>query len=544
MKKTCILGISAFYHDSAAALVVDGEIIAAAQEERFTRKKHDPSFPKRSIEYCLKQAGITARDLEIVAFYERPSAGVSSVEKLIRKELDHKGAVIFPEHHHSHAASAFYPSPYEKAAILTIDGVGERVTTCLGKGEGNRIELHKEIRYPHSLGLFYSAFTHYCGFEVNSDEYKLMGLAPYGDSKYVHLILDNLINLKDDGSFRLNLEYFRSHSGQLLPDKRFYRLFGTQPRKPGAEIKKSYMDIARSAQAVTEMAVLNLAREAHRETGLKNLCMAGGVALNCVANGKILREGPFENLWVQPAASDAGGSLGAALIAWHEYLGRSRQVESAKDSQRASLLGPSFSDEEVEDYLIENRIPHKRIPEGKLPKVVAELVARQKVVGWFQGRMEFGPRALGSRSILGDPGSKRMKSLINNKIKFREPFRPFAPSVLFEDAPDYFGMDRESPYMLFTSQVAEEKSREIPSVTHVDRSARVQTVKREDNPLYYDMIRSLCEYNGSPVVLNTSFNVKGEPIVCTPDDAYKCFMKTDLDHLVMGSFLIDKSEQK
>lgn len=588
---TYILGISAFYHDSAAALIRDGEIIAAAQEERFTRKKHDPSFPMKSVEYCLKEGGVEIGDIDIVAFYDKPFVkferlletylayapfGIRSFisamppwikEKLFMKEhikdsLGYDGTIIFPEHHHSHAASAFYPSPFEESAILTVDGVGEWATASFGKGKGNHLELFKEIRFPHSLGLLYSAFTYYCGFKVNSGEYKLMGLAPYGEPSYVDKILENLIDLKSDGSFKLNLKYFNYCTGLTMTSRRFHELFGGPPRRSECELEQKHMDLAKSVQVVTEMAIMNMAEHVFKETGSKNLCLAGGVALNCVANGKILRGGPFKRLWIQPAASDSGGALGAALIAWHEYYGKDRCAHEIKDLQKASLLGPSFRDEDIEVYLKDNDIPYERLEREDLSRTVARLIAEESVIGWFQGRMEFGPRALGSRSILGDPRSQKMQSIINRKIKFRESFRPFAPSVLIENAKEYFDLDGESPYMLLVSPVSEEKREnvkaeeerkgmdklkvkrsKIPAITHVDYSARVQTVKREDNPVYYDLIRKFCEDHGCPLVINTSFNVRGEPIVCTPDDAYKCFMRTNMDYLVLGSFLVDKNKQ-
>ena len=590
-KNVYILGISAFYHDAAAALIKNGEIIAAAQEERFTRKKHDPSFPINSIDYCLREAGIKNSDLSLVAFYEKPfikferlletylayaPSGIRSfiqamppwikqklfIKEYIQKELDFNGTILFPEHHHSHAASAFYPSPFSEAAILTVDGVGEWATVSFGKGKGNSVELYSEIRFPHSLGLLYSAFTYYCGFKVNSGEYKLMGLAPYGEPIYVDTILKNLIDVKEDGSFKLNLKYFNYCSGITMTSNKFHDLFGGPPRKRETKIDKRHMDLARSVQAVTEMIIMKMARHVYNQTRCENLCLAGGVALNCVANGKILREGPFKSIWIQPSASDAGGALGAALIAWYEYLGNARKAEENKDLQKSSLLGPSFSDDEIEKYLIRNNIPHEKIPKEKIAKTVSDLLASQKVVGWFQGRMEFGPRALGARSILGDPRSQEMQAIINLKIKFRESFRPFAPTVLLEKAGEYFGLNCESPYMLLVSPVAENKRdanpdkaalegfeklkvkrSEIPAVTHVDYSARVQTVKQEDNQLYYDMINQFYKDHGCPLVINTSFNVRGEPIVCTPDDAYKCFMRTNIDYLMLGSFLIDKNKQ-
>lgn len=587
---TYILGISAFYHDAAAAILRDGEIIAAAQEERFTRKKHDPSFPKNAISYCLREVGIKESDLDMVAFYEKPfikferlletylsyaPSGIRSfiqamppwirqklfIKDYIYKSIDFDGTVIFPEHHHSHAASAFYPSPFNEAAILTVDGVGEWATVSFGKGKGNLIELLSEIRFPHSLGLLYSAFTYYCGFKVNSGEYKLMGLAPYGEPIYVDTILSNLIDVKEDGSFKLNLKYFNYCAGLTMTNRRFHDLFGGPPRKRESKIEKKHMDLAKSIQAVTEMIIMKIARHVYEETKLENLCLAGGVALNCVANGKLLREGPFKRIWIQPSASDAGGALGAALIAWYEYNGASRYAKEAEDFQKASLLGPSFSDREIEEYLKDNNIPYEKIPLADIAKKTADLLAAQKVIGWFQGRMEFGPRALGNRSILGDPRSKDMQSTINLKVKFRESFRPFAPTILLEKAGEYFGMDCESPYMLLVSpvevekrdKISDEDSRgfdklkvkrsEIPAVTHVDYSARVQTVKSKDNQLYYDMISRFYKDHGCPLVINTSFNVRGEPIVCTPEDAYRCFMRTNMDYLVMGSFIVDKAKQ-
>lgn len=590
-KNIYILGISAFYHDAAAVLIKNGEIMAAAQEERFTRKKHDPSYPRNAVDYCLREAGIKSSDLNIVAFYEKPfikferlletylayaPIGIRSfieaippwikqklfIKDYIQRELGFDGTILFPEHHHSHAASAFYPSPFNEAAILTVDGVGEWATASFGRGKGNSIELYSEISFPHSLGLLYSAFTYYCGFKVNSGEYKLMGLAPYGEPLYVDTILNNLIDLKDDGSFKLNLKYFNYCTGLTMTNEKFHRLFGGPPRKGEEKIEKRYMDLARSIQAVTEMVIMKMARHVRENTGSDNLCLAGGVALNCVANGKILREGPFKRIWIQPSASDAGGALGAALIAWHEYLGNTRKVDGIKDLQKSSLLGPSFSDEEIERYLKENNISYEKLSKDNIAKRVSGLLAEQKVVGWFEGRMEFGPRALGARSILGDPRSSQMQSIINLKIKFRESFRPFAPTVIMEKAGEYFGLNCESPYMLLVSPVEYGKRKrsaseseakgfeklkidrsEIPAVTHVDYSARVQTVKREDNQLYYDMINQFYKDHGCPLVINTSFNVRGEPIVCTPADAYRCFMRTNMDYLAVGSFLIDKKKQ-
>jgi len=588
-----ILGISCFYHDSAACLVRDGKIIAAAQEERFTRKKHDCGFPKKAIEYCLKEGGITTNEIDYVGFYEKPFVkferilltyltfapqGISSFFKamplwikdrlwmsdVIRKELDFKGKVIFPEHHLAHAASAFYPSPFQKSAIVTMDAVGEWDTTSFGVGEGGKIELMEELRFPHSIGLLYSAFTYYAGFKVNSAEYKVMGLAPYGEPKYVDTILNELIDLKADGSFRLNMKYFNYPVGLTMTNRRFNKLFGGPPRARETKITQKEMDLARSIQLVTEEIMLRIVKHLHKKTGLRNLCLAGGVSLNCVGNGRILREGPFENIWIQPAAGDAGGALGTALFIWHQYLGNQRSADDKKDSQQASLLGPEYSDGEIEAYLKGKKIPYNRFfdDNGLLDKV-SDLIADEKVIGWFQGRMEFGPRALGSRSIIGDARSKTMQSIMNRKIKFRESFRPFAPTVLEEKVSEYFQMDAQSPYMLLVSPVKKDKlenvsdekeaaegfeklkiSRScIPAVTHVDCSARVQTVNKESNPLYYGLIKRFYEKSGSPVIINTSFNVRGEPIVCSPDEAYNCFMRTHMDYLVLGRFLLSKTDQ-
>ncbi len=593
MASTNILGISAFYHDSAACLVRDGVILAAAQEERFSRKKHDFRFPRGAIAYCLREGGLRAEDLDSVVFYDRPfikferiietylmyaPLGLRSMIKsiplwlkqklfmkdLIRRELGYEGNFLFTEHHESHAASAFYPSPFGEAAFLTIDGVGEWTTTSFGIGRGNEIEILKEIHFPHSIGLLYSAFTYFTGFKVNSGEYKVMGLAPYGEPKYVDAILEHLVDLKEDGSFKLNLRAFDYCAGLSMTNRRFERLFGGPPRRPEAELTQREMDLARSVQDVVEEVMMRMARTVHRETGMKNLCLAGGVALNCVANGRILREGPFERIWIQPAAGDAGGALGAALFAWHRIFGNERKVEAGRDAQRGSYLGPEFSDEEIRAFLERKGAPARRLEDGNLFETVADLLASEKVVGWFQGRMEFGPRALGARSILGDPRSRAMQSVMNLKIKYRESFRPFAPSVLVERAGDYFGLDRESPYMLLVAPVreeiripmtaAEEKlfgiaklnvpRSEIPAVTHVDYSARIQTVDRETAPRYHELIDAFRRKTGCGVVINTSFNVRGEPIVCTPEDAYTCFMRTEMDCLVLGSFLLDKKEQK
>lgn len=586
-----ILGISAYYHDSAACLVRDGDILAAAQEERFTRKKHDPSFPENAIRYCLDEAGVRPGDLACVAFYDKPfikferllltylsyaPAGLPSflaampawlkqklwLKESIQRDLGFSGTIIFPEHHESHAASAFFPSPFEEAAIITLDGVGEWATSSCGTGRGNRVKIIGEIRFPHSLGLFYSAFTYYCGFRVNSGEYKLMGLAPYGEPKYVDLIKQNLIDIKEDGSFRLNLKHFGYMVGLRMTNRRFEKLFGVPPRKPETPMSEVYMDIARSAQVVTEEIILRMARRLKKETGMKCLCLAGGVALNCVANGLLLREGVFDDLWIQPAAGDAGGALGAALIAWHHYLDKPREA-TGRDKQRASYLGPNFPDDEIEKYLKDNHIPYETLPrDGIIPRV-AKLIEEENVVGWFQGRMEFGPRALGARSIIGDARSRHMQSTMNLKIKFRESFRPFAPTVLAERASKYFKLDRESPYMLLVAPVRDEIRRpltgeelqkkgleklqavrsSVPAITHVDFSARIQTVSKDDNPLYHGLIEEFERNTGCGLIINTSFNVRGEPIVCSPQDAYRCFMRTQMDYLVMGRFLLDKKQQ-
>lgn len=588
-----ILGISAFYHDSAACLVVDGKIIAAAQEERFTRKKHDAAFPERAIEYCLKEGGIQAKDLDIVAFYEKPfvkferlletylsyaPAGLFSfikampvwlkeklwIKDIIGEKLGFAGKIIFPEHHESHAASAFYASPYENAAFITADGVGEWATTSFGIGQGNHMEILNEIRFPHSLGLLYSAFTYYAGFRVNSGEYKLMGLAPYGIPKYKDLILNELLDLKEDGSFHLNLKYFNYPAGLTMTNHHFHRLFGGPPRKPESLITQKDMDIARSIQDVTEEVMLCISRHIHKVTGMKNLCLSGGVALNCVANGRILREGPFESVWIQPAAGDAGGALGAALYAWHQYLDKPRHPENKKDFMRGSYLGPIFTDDEIKIFLEEKKIPYKKCSAQELPKTVADLIAEEKVIGWFHGRMEFGPRALGARSIIGDARSPKMQETMNVKIKFRESFRPFAPSVLEENCADYFELTHESPYMLLVAPIKKDIRRAmteteeqlfgiqklnairstIPAVTHVDYSARVQTVSHETSPAYYETIRELRDRHGCATIINTSFNVRGEPLVCSPEDAFRCFMRTDMDYLVLGNYILDKKEQK
>jgi carbamoyltransferase len=588
-----ILGISCFYHDAAAALVKDGEVVAAAQEERFTRKKHDFNFPIHAIQYCLREEKITPQDLDYVVFYDKPlikferilqtyfahaPIGIRSflmamplwlkeklwIPDLIRKEISYDGKILFTEHHESHAASAFYPSPYEQAAFLTMDGVGEWATTSYGIGEGNKLEMLGEMNFPHSLGLLYSAFTYFTGFKVNSAEYKVMGLAPYGEPKYVDTILNDLIDLKEDGSFKMNMDYFDYCAGLTMTNGKFAELFGGPPRQAESKLTQREMDLARSLQDVTEEIMLRMARHVFRETGQKNLVLAGGVALNCVGNGRILREGPFENIWIQPAAGDAGGALGAALFVWYGYLGNERKADGKHDKQKGSYLGPEYSDEYTERFLEDNHIKHRKIPRSEIPCTVAKLIAEENVIGWFQGRMEFGPRALGARSIIGDARSKNMQAVMNLKIKFRESFRPFAPTVLREKVSEYFEIDRESPYMLLVAPLVKEKRipmtqdqerlfgidklnvarSEVPAITHVDYSARIQTVERESHPLYYDTINEFYKQTGCPVIINTSFNVRGEPIVCRPEEAYTCFMRTNMDYLIMGSFLLDKKEQK
>ena len=588
-----ILGISAYYHDSAACLVQDGRVTAAAQEERFTRKKHDQAFPTHAIRYCLQEGRITQKDLDIVSFYEKPflkferlletylayaPAGVGSflkampvwikqklwIKDLIAKELDFGGKVLFPEHHEAHAASAFFPSPFQEAAILTMDGVGEWATSSWGVGKGGHFDITHEIRFPHSLGLLYSAFTYYTGFKVNSGEYKVMGLAPYGEPKYKDLILKHLIDLKEDGSFRLDMSYFNYCVGLTMTNGKFHKLFGGPPRKPETRLTQREMDLARSVQDVTEEVMLRMARHIRKSTGQKNLCLAGGVALNCVGNGKILKEGVFDDIWVQPAAGDAGGALGAALFVWHQYLGNARSADGQRDSIRGSLLGPEYKDAEIEAYLKQNGIPYEKLTDQALADKVADLIAQEKVIGWFHGRMEFGPRALGARSILGDARSPKMQETMNVKIKFRESFRPFAPSVIEERVGDYFEMRVKSPYMLLVAPVQRSIRRQmtpqeeklfgieklnvkrssIPAVTHVDYSARIQTVDRGSNPLYYDTIKQFERKHGCAVIINTSFNVRGEPLVCRPEEAFTCFMRTNMDHLVLGNCLLDKTKQK
>ena len=592
-----ILGISAFYHDSAAALVEDGRIVAAAQEERFTRKKHDPSFPMHAISYCLEATGARLSDIDHVAFYDKPflkferlletyialaPAGFRSFqmaiplwlkEKLFQKSLlrnklqefdeEFDGAkLLFTEHHLSHAASAFYPSPFDKAVVLTMDGVGEWATTSAALGEGNRLEIFQEVHFPHSLGLLYSAVTYYTGFKVNSGEYKVMGLAPYGQPKYAQLILDHLIDLKPDGSFRLDMSYFDYCTGLTMTNERFAKLFGQPVRAPDQLLTPFHMDIAASIQAVLDEAVLRLTRSLASKTGARNLCLAGGVALNCVANGKVLRDGKFDRIWIQPAAGDAGGAVGAALAAFHQFKGEPRSV-APSDAMSGALLGPEFSQGEIERRLGAAGARFAVLAEEKMVEATAKALSDQLAVGWFQGRMEFGPRSLGARSILGDPRSPAMQKNLNLKVKYRESFRPFAPAVLREDVSDWFELDSDSPYMLIVADVRDDKRRamsaqehalfgidklnvsrsEIPAVTHVDYSARVQTVSADTNPLFHRLLRQFKALSGCPVLVNTSFNVRGEPIVCTPEDAFRCFMGNELDVLVVGNCVLKKSEQ-
>jgi carbamoyltransferase len=605
-----ILGISAYYHDSAACLVEDGRIVAAAQEERFTRKKHDASFPARAVAYCLQSAGITARELDLAGFYEKPLVkfdrlietyiacaprGLRSYlmalpmwlsDKLwmaddVRGHLEgFEGEVLFGEHHESHAASAFYPSPFEQAAVVTMDGVGEWATSSIGVGRGADLELLRELRFPHSLGLLYSAFTYYTGFRVNSGEYKVMGLAPYGEPRFVKTIKDHLVEIRDDGSLWMNMEYFTFPHGLTMTGGRFDQLFGGPPREAESKLTQRDMDLARSIQEITEEAMLKMTAFAHRETGMRDLCLAGGVALNCVGNGRLLREGPFEQIWIQPAAGDAGGAAGVALALWHRHLGKPRvsaesdgtwerpstvrgRTPRFADGMSGSFLGPRSTDEEVAAFVSARGCRARRSERATLADEIAALLADEKVVGLVQGRMEFGPRALGGRSILGDARSPKMQQIMNLKIKFRESFRPFAPAVLREHVAEWFELDVDSPYMLLVAGVqpsrrlaAPPEARDlwgidqlnvprstVPAITHVDYSARVQTVRRDTNPLYYDIIEAFYRRTGCPVIVNTSFNVRGEPIVCTPEDAYRCFMRTNMDALVLESFILNKGDQ-
>jgi carbamoyltransferase len=593
-----ILGISALYHDSAAALLRDGEIVAAAQEERFTRKKHDPGFPKQAIEYCLREAGIDPGDIDVVAFYDKPflkferlletyvafaPKGFGSfrmaipvwlreklfLKDLLIKELKEFAADVeweerlkFSEHHLSHAASAFFPSPFDEAAVLTMDGVGEWTTTSLAIGRGNTLEVVKEIHFPHSLGLLYSAFTYYTGFKVNSGEYKVMGLAPYGEPKYVQKIFDHLVDLKSDGSFRLDQFYFNYCTGLTMTSPKFHELFGGPPRKASEPLTQDHMDLAASIQAATEEIVLRLTRSIRQETGIRNLCLAGGVALNCVANGKVLRDGQFDDIWIQPAAGDAGGALGAALAVHHIHLKQPR-IATGHDRMRGSYLGPQFEQADIERRLTAAGANFTVLSDTELFAAGAKAMAAGKALGWFQGRMEFGPRALGGRSILGDARSPHMQSVLNLKVKYRESFRPFAPAVLREDVADWFELDNDSPYMLLVADVVKNRRRamteeeqklfgiaklnvprsDIPAVTHVDYSARIQTVHEDTNPRYYQLIKAFKQQTGCPVIVNTSFNVRGEPIICTPEDAFRCFMGTEIEALAVGNCFLKKEDQ-
>lgn len=593
-----ILGISAYYHDSAATLIENGEIVAAASEERFTRRKFDSRFPKNALLYCLSEASIELDKIDFVVFYEKPllkfrrllatylafaPRGFSSFkaamslwlsQKLFQRReicrhlqrmaphINWKRRLLFVEHHRSHAASAFFASPFERAAILTMDGVGEWTTTSVSTGNGNRINMIKEMRFPHSPGMLYSAFTGFCGFKILSGEYKLMGLAPYGEPKYVNLIEKHLIDLKQDGSFRLNMDYFDYCTGFQMTNEKFYHLFGL-PRLPDEPLTQREMDLAASVQCILEKIVLRMARSAAKETGMRNLCLAGGVALNCVANGKLLKDGGFERIWVQPAAGDAGGSLGAALSVWHEFLGNPRVVQGKADAMKGAYLGPAYSNERIEEHLEKLSASFKRVEEEELLDTVVSTLLEGKAVGWFQGRMEFGPRALGNRSILGDARSTDMQKILNLKVKFRESFRPFAPSILAEHLREYFDIEHDSPYMLFVADVLKRhrmamtpeqealfgierlnvQRSTIPTVTHVDYSARIQSVHRETNPLYHRLITKFWKRTGCPVLVNTSFNVRGEPIVRSPEDAFRCFMGTDLDVLAIGNYLLYKKDQ-
>jgi carbamoyltransferase len=593
-----ILGISAFYHDSAAAVVEDGAVVAAAQEERFTRKKHDSGFPHRAVQYCLDEAGLTAANLDYLVFYDKPFLKFERLletyltfapngfrsfrmavplwirEKLFQKNLLQKeiethlpgfdlAKLLFTEHHLSHAASAFFPSPFDEAVVLTMDGVGEWATTSMAHGQGNKLDILREIHFPHSLGLLYSAFTYYTGFKVNSGEYKLMGLAPYGEPKYVRAILDNLLDLKPDGSFRLNLDYFNYCTGLTMTNGRFDSLFGGPARKPEELLTQRHMDIAASIQAVLDQVVLQMTRSLHEETGISNLCLAGGVALNCVANGKILRDGRFSRIWIQPAAGDAGGALGAALAAYYQFKAQPRPNHRAGDTMQGAYLGPAFAQPDIERRLTSAGAHFNVVDDACLISSCVEALVEGKALGWFQGRMEFGPRALGARSILGDARSPAMQSVLNLKVKYRESFRPFAPSVLREDVADWFDLDSDSPYMLLVADVVDRRRRtmtaeeqklfgiaklnvprsEIPAVTHVDYSARIQTVHADTNPRYHKLISAFKARTGCPVIVNTSFNVRGEPIVCTPEDAFHCFMGTEIEALAVGNCVLRKEDQ-
>ena len=588
-----ILGLSAYYHDSAACILKDGKIIAAAQEERFTRKKHDQNFPSNATNYCLKEVGIDSSQLDYVAFYDKPflkferiletylafaPKGISSflkamplwigkklwIKELIKDELNYFGKILFPEHHMSHAASSFYTSPFKEAAFLTMDGVGEWSTTSYGVGEGHKLEMLADIKFPNSIGLLYSAFTYYTGFRVNSGEYKVMGLAPYGEPKYKELIYNHLIDVKDDGSYIMDMSYFNYSVGLTMTNNRFNKLFGGPPREPESNITQKEMDLARSIQEVTEEILIKMAKHVKKVTGKRYLCLAGGVALNCVANGKLLRLNIFEDIYIQPAAGDAGGALGCALLTWYQYLDNERITDNKTDSMKGTYLGPEYNNDEIQSYLYTKGYKYQKLTDEELPEQIADLIADQKVIGWFQGRMEFGPRALGARTIIGDARSPETQKTINLKIKFRESFRPFAPSVREENISDYFDIDRPSPYMLLVANINKDKQlpmtdeqesnfgikklnisrSEIPAVTHVDYSARIQSVSKSTNLRYHDMLTKFNEKYGCAVVVNTSFNVRGEPIVCTPEDAYLCFMRTEMDYLMMGNYLLDKRDQK
>ena len=588
-----ILGISCYYHDAAAALVIDGEICAAAQEERFTRKKHDDSFPSHAIGYCLKEGNLKGSDLDAVVFYDKPllkferilstymntaPKGIHSfikamsvwtkkklwISKEIRKKLKYKGDIFYPEHHMSHAASAFFPSPFNEACIVTADGVGEWTTTSFGRGKGNQIKLLYEIQFPHSLGLLYSAFTYYTGFKVNSGEYKVMGLAPYGEGKFTQVILDQLIDIKEDGSFRLNMEYFNYLSGLSMTSEKFHQLFKGPPRKRESPVTQKEMDLARSIQEVTEIIMERIVSYAMKITGLKKICLAGGVALNCVANGKLLKKLHIEDMFIQPAAGDAGGAVGAALYGWYVMFNNNRNTDEIHDSQKGSFLGPSYSNDGIESFLKKKSIPFQRLNDNEIFSMLANLIVQESVIGIFQGRMEFGPRALGARSIIGDARSPKMQSLINSKVKFRESFRPFAPMVLEEDMKQIFDLKLRNPYMLLVCDILEKHRISLtseqeklfgidklnvlrshfPAVTHVDYSSRVQTVSQDVNPFCYQLLKSFKKLSGAGILLNTSFNVRGEPIVCSPQDAVQCFMRTEMDYLLIENFLLKKTEQK
>ena len=588
-----IIGISAFYHDSAACLINNGEIVAAAQEERFTRKKQDKSFPINAIKFCLNYENIKIEDIDYISYYEKPllkfdrliktyltyaPLGFKSFEKamkawlgeklyikkIIKNELNYTGQIVFPEHHESHASSAFFASPFDKAAFLTMDGVGEWSTASYGIGKANKIQLIADIRFPHSLGMLYSAFTYYTGFRVNSGEYKVMGLAPYGKAKFKNLIYEYLIDVKDDGSFKMNMDYFNYCTGFTMTNSKFHKLFGSSPRKPESKITQRDMDLARSVQEVTEEVVMKMAKHIRKVTGMRRLCLAGGVALNCVANGKLLRSGLFDEIWIQPAAGDAGAAVGCALFTWYQYLGNQRKADNKSDFMQGTYLGPEFKNGSIESFIKKNKYSFQALTDEELPEKIADLIADEKVIGWFQGRMEFGPRALGSRTIIGDARSPEMQKTMNLKIKYRESFRPFAPSVRAENISEYFEIYCESPYMLLVANIQKDKQvnmsdeqkscfgleklnvmrSEVPAITHVDYSARIHSVNEKTNPRYHAMLTKFNDKYGCPVIVNTSFNVRGEPIVCTPKDAYLCFMRTEMDYLIMGNYLLDKREQK